>query len=147
MNPGKNYASLLVACSLAFGALPAVFGGADSEKHFKMMDANGDGKISRAEHATASKHMFAQCDRNHDGIVTAAEMDATMAAQGEKLAKDDKNSAEKIAMIDQNADGQLTAAEHEAGAEKLFAKMDKNADGALSKAECDDGQKMLKKDK
>jgi hypothetical protein len=44
-----------------------------------MMDTNGDGKISRAEHAAGAKQMFAQCDANRDGIVTAAEMDAATA--------------------------------------------------------------------
>lgn len=145
MNTGKKLNSILVACSLVLWALPAAFAGADSDKHFKMMDTDGDGKISRAEHAAAAKQMFDQCDANHDGIVTATEMDAATAKKGEKLAKDDKTSAEKIQMIDQNGDGKLTAAEHAAGSDKMFAKMDKNGDGFLSKAECDEGLKMMKK--
>lgn len=147
MNIRNKTTSLLLAGSLLSCALPAAFASHDADKHFKMMDANGDGKISRAEHAAGAKQMFAQCDANRDGIVTAAEMDATMAAQGEKPAKDEKNSAEKIQMLDQNGDGRLTAAEHETGTEKMFGKMDKNADGFLSKEECDEGQKMLKRDK
>lgn len=135
-----------MACSLALGALPAAFAGPDDDAHFKLMDANGDAKISRAEHAAASKKMFAQCDANHDGIVTATEMDAAMAATGQKPAKDEKSSAEKIKVIDQNGDGRLTAAEHETGSEQMFAKMDINGDGYLSKAECDAGMKLLKKD-
>lgn len=147
MNTGSKTTSLLVACTVTLLALPAAFAGTDSDKHFKMMDANGDGKISRAEHAAAAKQMFAQCDANHDGIVTAAEMDAAMAAKGEKLGKHDRTSAEKIQMIDQNGDGQLTAAENEAGADRMFTKMDKNGDGYLSKEECEEGMKMMKKDK
>ena len=147
MKTHKNRNSIVVACSLALCALPATFAGPDGDKHFKMMDANGDGKITRAEHATAAKQMFAQCDANRDGIVTALEMDAAMAAKGEKPGKDHKNSAEKIKVIDQNGDGRLTAAEHETGSEQMFTKMDKNGDGALSKEECDEAQKILKKDK
>jgi Ca2+-binding EF-hand superfamily protein len=139
--------SIVAACCLAWCILPAAFAGPDSDKHFKMMDTNGDGKVSRAEHASAAKEMFAQCDANRDGVVTAAEMDAATAAKGEKPGKDDKTSAEKIQVIDQNGDGQLTTAEHEAGTEKMFAQMDKNGDGSLSKAECDEGMKMMKKHK
>lgn len=143
----KNPIPLIGTCCLALAILPAAFAGGDADKRFKKMDANGDGKISRAEHAAAAKQMFMQCDANHDGIVTAAEMDASTAAQGEKPDKHDKTSAEKIQMIDQNGDGQLTTAEHEAGTEALFAKMDKDGDGFLSKEECEDAQKMMKKEK
>ena len=143
----KKSLSLLLSCCLALIAIPAAFAGGDSDHHFKTMDANGDGKISRAEHAAAAKQMYQQCDANHDGIVTAAEMDAAAATRGEKPGKHDKTSAEKIQMIDQNGDGQLTVAEHEAGTETLFARMDKDGDGFLSKDECDDAQKMMKKEK
>jgi Ca2+-binding EF-hand superfamily protein len=139
--------SILAACALALGCVPAARADHDSDKLFKMMDANGDGKISRGEHAAAAKQMFTQCDANRDGIVTAAEMDAAMAAKGEKPSKDEKSSAEKIKVIDQDGDGKLTTAEHEAGSATMFAKMDTNGDGFLSKQECDEGHKMLKKGK
>src|SRR5688572_1763555 len=129
----KPYATV-VACSLALCALPtALWAGPGADKHFKMMDANGDGKVTRSEHATAAKQMFKQCDINQDGFVTASEMDSAMASKGEKPGRGQKNSAEKIQMIDGNGDGRLTAAEHETGTDTMFARMDKNADGALSK--------------
>ena len=139
--------TVVVACSLAFVALPAGLAGPDTDKHFKMMDTNGDGKITRAEHAAGAKQMFSECDANKDGVVTAAEMEAANIAKGEKIAKNDKSVAEKIREIDQNGDGRLTTAEHEAGSEKMFAKMDTNGDGSLSKQECDEGLKKIKKDK
>jgi Ca2+-binding EF-hand superfamily protein len=135
--------SLLAASSLALCA--TAFAGGDGDKHFKTMDANGDGKITRAEHAAGAKQMFAKCDANHDRTVTAAEMEASTAADGEKPGKHDMSAAEKIRMIDQNGDGKLTTAEHEAGTETMFGKMDTNQDGALSKEECDAGMKMKKK--
>jgi Ca2+-binding EF-hand superfamily protein len=137
--------SLILACSLALCAAPRALANSHAEQHFKMMDANGDGKVSRAEHAAGAKKMFQQCDANRDGIVTAKEMDAAMAKQGVKAGDDDKSSAEKIRVIDQNGDGKLTTAEHEAGTEKMFGKMDTNSDGFLSKQECDEGMKMMKK--
>jgi Ca2+-binding EF-hand superfamily protein len=141
----KNIRTLIATCSLSLCVLPNAFADSHGDKHFKLMDTNGDGKISRAEHAAGAKKMFTQCDANRDGIVTAAEMDAAMAAKGEKPARDDKSSVEKIQVIDQNGDGRLTAAEHEAGTETMFGKMDKDGDGFLSKAECDEGMKLMKK--
>ncbi len=146
MKTGKKRPSIVVACSLALCAVSVAFAGPDGDKHFKMMDTNADGKISRAEHAAGAKQMFTQCDANGDGIVTATEMQAATPAHGEKPGKHDKTAAEKIKEIDQNGDGQLTVAEQDAGTLKMFAKMDKNDDGFLSKAECDEGMKMMKKD-
>ena len=143
----KTRTSLIAACSLGLFACSTAFAGHDAEHKFKMMDTNSDGQISRAEHAAGAKQMFTQCDANHDGSVTATEMDAAMVAMGEKPSKEDKSSAEMIAVIDQNGDGKLTAAEHEAGSVKMFGMMDKNNDGSLSKEECDEGHKMMKKDK
>jgi Ca2+-binding EF-hand superfamily protein len=141
----KRITSIAIACSLTLGLLPSAFAGNDVDAHFKMMDTNGDGKITRAEHAAGAKKMFTQCDSNQDGIVTAAEMDAAAQSHGRKVAKDEKNTAEKIREIDQNGDGQLTTAEHESGSEKMFARMDTNKDGSLSKEECAEGMKMMKK--
>jgi Ca2+-binding EF-hand superfamily protein len=147
MNTSKHRNSLALACTIALLASPVAFAGNDAEKQFKKMDTNSDGQISRAEHAAGAKLMFTQCDANKDNAVTAAEMDAAVVAHGEKPAKHDKSSAEKIKMIDQNGDGQLTTAEHTAGSEQMFGKMDTNADGTLSKEECDAAQKLFKKDK
>lgn len=150
MKTFKN--TLLLAGGLALLSLPA-FANDDDDK-FKMMDTNGDGKITRAEHAAGAQAMFGKMDANADGNVTAAEMDA---AYGEKKSsklkfwdKKDKGempSAEKISMIDTNADGLISRAEHEAGSEKMFTRMDTNDDGVLSKEECAEGHKLLKKDK
>ena len=126
-------------------ALPNVFAADQADKHFKMMDADGDGKVTRAEHAAGAKGMFAQCDANRDGIVTAAEMDAALSKKDGEPARGELSSAEKIKLIDGNGDGKLTVAEHEAGTEKMFGKMDTDGDGTLSKMECAQGMKMKKK--
>ena len=41
-----------------------------------MMDTNHDGVVSADEHAAGAKQMFAKVDADHDGNVTATEMDA-----------------------------------------------------------------------
>ena len=41
-----------------------------------MMDADGNGSISAAEHASAAAAMFAKADADHDGNLTRTEMQA-----------------------------------------------------------------------
>ncbi|MDR0184679.1 EF-hand domain-containing protein [Lysobacter arvi] len=102
----------------------------------KMMDTDGDGMVSSAEHAAGAKTMFTRMDANSDGKVTAAEMDAhhaaKMAGKGDKMKM---SSADKIKKIDTDGDGAITAAEHDAGSAQMFTKMDTNGDGNLTAAE------------
>jgi len=147
----------------------AVAGGGKDEK-MSMMDKDGDGKITAMEHADGSKAMFTKLDGDKDGQVTATEMDAMHTAmtdkghaathtQGdpnqEKMA-DKKaydqtgtgksmpkgmSSSQKIAAMDTNNDGKLSAAEHAAGSKKMFGKMDADRDGSLTAKEMSDGQR------
>jgi len=119
---------------------------------FKMMDANGDGKISSPEHADAAKKMFTKMDTNGDGKVTAAEMDAFHEHLAAKkmhgdMAKEthraEMSSADKIKVIDTDHDGVITADEHAAGSKSMFEKMDTDHDGFLSKAELEAGHAKL----
>jgi len=107
---------LILACGLALLALPCAFANSDDSGcgrcEVQAMDANGDGRISRAEHAAGARKMFDKMDANHDGIVTAAEMDAASEAKADRAGTDQLSSAEKIKAIDIDGDGQLTAAEH-----------------------------------
>lgn len=144
--------SLILAGGLALAALPAFAN--DGDDKFKLMDTDGDGKVTRAEHAAGALAMFGKMDTNADGLVTATEIDATHAEKKstklkfwEKKDKDGMASSEKISLIDTNADGQISRTEHEAGSEKMFTKMDTNDDGVLSKDECEEGHKAMKKDK
>jgi len=47
-------------------------------------------------------------------------------------------------MMDANHDGTITAAEHAAAAQAMFARMDSNHDGFISKAEMEAGHTMPK---
>ena len=137
----------LFAAGFALVALPAALAN-DSATMFKSMDTDGDGRVSRAEHAAGAKMMFDKMDANHDGVVTAAEMDAARPMKSEKPAGQQMSASEKIKVIDTDGDGQLTAAEHSAGSQTMFNKMDTNSDGFLSMEEFEAGhKKMMNNDK
>lgn len=123
-------------------------GAVDAE--FQMMNTNGDGKLSPQEHATGARKMFEAMDANHDGQVTAAEMDAAheqmMAKLGKTTKQTDMSAADKIKKVDSNNDGVLTAAEHAAASQSMFQKMDTDKDGQLTRAELAAGHaKMMPK--
>lgn len=148
----------------------AASAGGDPISHqVKMMDSNGDGKISADEHAAGAKQMFTMMDGNGDRKVTAAEMEAARAritgqaaAGGIKgkvagamsnkkgapgaMGTSELSAAEKIKVVDKDGDGALNSDEHIAGSRLMFDKMDADHDGTLSKAELAAGHaKMMHK--
>ena len=166
MTSAKTKTSLILACGLALVALPCAFANQHEGEHspaamFKAMDANNDGKVSRAEHAASALKMFTDADANRDGHVTLAEMEAAHAKKAADHAKmkadmpmkSDKpmmmemSAAEMIKMCDQNGDGQVSKAEHTAHADAMFTKMDKDGDGFMSDSECTAGHEAMMKDK
>jgi Ca2+-binding EF-hand superfamily protein len=135
-----------LSLAVAGAAVSAAAGTAKTDPvdhEMKMMDTNGDGKVSAEEHAAGAGRMFATIDANRDGRVTAAEMGAAHErVTGHKPAKGEMGAAEKIKVIDTDGDGALTAEEHRAGSKKMFDLMDANKDGALTREEMSAGQAM-----
>jgi Ca2+-binding EF-hand superfamily protein len=107
---------------------------ASMEKHFAMMDADKDGKISMAEHEAGAKSMFTLMDANKDGVVTADEMTAAN-MHGAPASKSDMSAQDKIKVVDTDGDGKLTAAEHATASSSMFTRADTNRDGFLSRQE------------
>ena len=170
MNASKTKTSIILALGLALVAIPGASAG-DAGKHagkdmFKTMDADGDGKVTRAEHAAAAKSKFAEIDADQDGAIVAAEMVAahskaeasdtartgTAATPGaadktaamDKTAKAEMSSEEWIKKHDSNGDGKLSANEHALASDEKFKKLDTNNDGTLSEEECEAGAKAGK---
>jgi len=108
----------------------------DMHDPMKMMDSNGDGMLSAAEHAAGAKAMFDKMDADHDGSVTTTEMDAAHKGMDRKDGmQHEMSSAEKIKVIDTDGDGKLSAAEHAAGSQGMFTRSDANGDGNVDAAE------------
>lgn len=158
----NTFALKLIPLAVASVVSGIALAGGGKDDHMKMMDADGDGKVTAAEHATGAKTMFTKMDANQDGRVTATELEAAqpmMKGHKDKMATNedghdkenaaDKNygkggmmsAAEKIAKIDTNGDGALTAEEHAAGSKKMFTKMDLDKDGALTAQEMREGHR------
>jgi Ca2+-binding EF-hand superfamily protein len=79
-------------------------------------------------------------DANHDGKVTAAEMDASLAhVKGRRPSRSMKalnaTAADKIKLSDRDHDGVLTLEEHLIAAMGIFEKMDTDKNGFLTSAE------------
>ena len=169
-----SFASKIAAIGVACILCGIALAGHDKDDHMKMMDTNGDGKVTATEHAQGCKQMFTKMDADGDGFVTAAEMDAANPmmkhhkdAQDATTARNEDghdkenaadksydqhskmgggrmmSSSEKIATMDTNGDGKLSAAEHAAGAKQMFTKMDKDGDGTLTAQELREGHRMM----
>jgi len=138
MKPSSRLALALVAVT---ALAPSAWSAGDT---FSKMDADGDGRVTAAEHARGARAMFIAMDRNGDGRVTAEEMTAAQPAVGSGTAESRAlPAADKIRAVDRNHDKVLTLREHVAWAREMFARMDGNRDGRLDEAEYTAGQARL----
>lgn len=136
--------SLLLAGVVSFTASSALAD--DAKSDFKAMDANGDGKVTSDEHSAFTAAMFAQCDSNHDGRVSAMEWNDAAAAAKPSEKMDAAQTEAQLRMMDVDGDGQVSSAESAQFATKLFAQSDKDSDGVLTEKEYKSASKALKKD-
>jgi Ca2+-binding EF-hand superfamily protein len=115
-----------------FAAAPRARFAAAIAAEFKAMDANGDGKLTRAEHAAASKQprLLLLGDANRDGALTKDEVAAAFAARAGTAFRE-----RGFARIDADKDGKIGAAEWSAAGDRLFGWLDRNGDGAIEGTE------------
>jgi Ca2+-binding EF-hand superfamily protein len=105
------------------------------------LDADGDGRISRAEAAKQPKFAtrFDQADGNRDGYLVRSELQAwTEQRRGESMTRHREMVEAKFTTADNNRDGKLSRAEVETAMPhlaKAFAFHDEDRDGFLTRAD------------
>jgi|GEM_PF-1087053 len=142
--------ALFVACALGATAASAKDGRSGKDRGarmFERVDANNDGKITKAESSQAADARFSKMDANDDGVVTQEEAKARHAsrrdARSEKREKrGDKRRTRKgnrrdrkagqFAKLDTNSDGKITRTEAKSSEARRFARLDTNNDGAIT---------------
>ena len=110
--------------------------GPGSHFQFDEVDANSDGKITKAEILAHMEARFDKADANADGQVSEAELRSHI--ESEMAARIDKRVSHMMARHDENGDGQLNKNEmkpHRLG--KMLKHADADGDGAISRAEFD----------
>ena len=95
----------------------------------RQLDLDRDGRVSREEHANVSLQMFHAMDADHNGEVTAAEMDII---RRDLYGADRTAAAREIAQVDINHDGMLSQEEHAASTAVIFDQIDRDHDGFLT---------------
>ncbi|MBI5429168.1 MAG: EF-hand domain-containing protein [Nitrosomonadales bacterium] len=110
------------------------------DRHFKEMDANDDGTITKAEFDDFHTKHFQDIDSNKDGKLTREEM-----REGHKE-KQEKSMAIRFDEADANHDGALSRDEAEKmpGLSGRFGRTDANKDGKLSREEVENSMKRMR---
>lgn len=97
-----------------------------SERLFKRLDANGDGKLALDEMRPKAERRFLKLDANGDGAVSTGELDARLKQQMER------RRARLIARIDRDGDGEMTVKEVDAYLVEIFTAADGDKDGTVT---------------
>jgi hypothetical protein len=112
--------------------------GAGMMPDFATLDADGDGLVMPAEVEAQAAARFAAADADVSGGLSVAEMVAM--AEAARLEAQTARATERLAGIDDNADGEVQAAELAARMpqqEVMFDMFDADNDGSISQAEFD----------
>lgn len=112
---------LIIACvaALAAGPVLAQSGEVLDERALQLMDANGDGAITRAEMQAYAERTFAQLDVNRNGRLEPAETVNLL-------------TTEQFRTLDRNGNGSLSRQEFIDQFMADFASADRDGDGILN---------------
>ena len=144
-------AALLSACASAPATTPAPgtaarpAGGHGLQAFLGSYDTSRDGQVTRAEFDAVRLQRFRAADTNGDGVLSEAEYVAEFEGRLKRQYFDDGKQPDKayensikqahvrFAIVNRARDGQFTAAEDAAIADKTFKNLDTNGDGTVSK--------------
>jgi hypothetical protein len=106
-------------------------------REVRLLDADADGRLSRAEHAAGAQALFRALDADRDGLLRANEVDEAL--ENTLGPAHEVPADERIAELDRDRDARLSAAEHAAVAREIFDRLDTDADGFLTSDELQRG--------
>lgn len=111
------------------------------------LDANKDGKITKAEIDAMEVKTFTEADTNKDGFVTSEEMTAHHEARMEEMrrARMKEHQDRMLAKLDTDKDGRISEAEFTARPNPMFDRIDTNKDGIVDAAEIEVAKEKAKK--
>ncbi|KFI28507.1 calcium sensor EFh [Haematobacter missouriensis] len=113
---------LILACAATLLATPVLAQsegvGVIDERVLQLMDANGDGVVTRAEMQAYAERAFTQLDTNGNGRLEPSETSQVL-------------SASQFQIMDKNRNGWLSKKEFIDQIMADFASADKNGDGVL----------------
>ena len=124
--------SALVAAYGCGGRMQQMLPPAEKEMSIQaalLYDANHDGKVTREEMEAGLRREFAAADRNSDGFLDLAEM------QAENQKRFNANQTGFSPLIDWNRDGKLDMMEFATTTRSMFAELDTDQNGVLEGAE------------
>jgi hypothetical protein len=98
--------------------------------------ANQDGQITREEAAAAHERLFNRLDKDRDGAVEEAEIDAARQAIIDRATMMEARLSLQWQRLDKDGDGKVSAAEFQPQG-MLFDLADRNGDGTVGKEEID----------
>jgi Ca2+-binding EF-hand superfamily protein len=96
-----------------------------AEAHFKALDTNRDGVVSRDEYE--SNAAFAAMDTDRNNRISTAELDAAVGSQHEGM----PSAAQRMSGSDNNGNQEISHEEFRSTLEKRFHWLDSNDDGHL----------------
>ena len=96
-----------------------------AEAHFKALDTNRDGLVSRSEYE--SNAAFAAMDTDHNNRISIAELDEAVGSQHEGM----PSASQRMSGSDNNGNQELSHEEFRRTLETRFHWLDSNQDGKL----------------